>query len=134
MAKKKLKPRKKKKKKKKKLSPAEKLQRRTQRKLYRDFRRFQRELGFAQVKVDGIEINVGGRTGEFDDIFVFENVLILVEYTIGKPDSAHVLKKKPLFDNILADVPGFIKIARQKYPQLLDHLKNIYADEHYHEK
>jgi hypothetical protein len=80
---------------------------------------------------DGIEITVDGRTGELDDIFVYENILLLVEYTIGKPDSSHVLKKKPLFDKILADVPNFIEIAREKYHQLPKHLNELYNDVHY---
>ena len=124
--------RRKKRKKRKKLSQAEKLQRRTQRKLYREFRAFIRELGFSQIKSDKIEITVSSRPGEIDDIFIFENVLVLVEYTIGKPDSAHVLKKKPFFDNIISDVPGFLEIARAKYPELSGQLKGIYDDQHYH--
>ncbi len=90
-----------------------------------------RELGFAHVKADGIEIKVDGRTGELDDIFIYENVLILVEYTTGKPDSAHILKKRPLFDKILADTPRFLEIARQKYPHLHDYLNVLYDDSHY---
>ena len=117
---------------KKKLSPEEKLQRRIQQKLHRDFRTCMSELGFSQIRADGTEIVVDGRTGELDDVFVHENVLVLVEYTIGKPDSAHVLKKKPLFDKIQADIPGFLKIARQKYPKLAELLNDIYDDTHYH--
>ena len=117
---------------KKKLSPEEKLQRRIQQKLYRDFRTCMSELGFSQIRADGTEIVVDGRTGELDDIFVHENVLLLVEYTIGKPDSAHLLKKKPLFDKIQADIPGFLKIARQNYPKLGKPLNDIYDDTHYH--
>ena len=58
--------------KKKKLSPEEKLQRRIQQKLYRDFRTCMSELGFSQIRADGTEIVVDGRTGELDDIFVHE--------------------------------------------------------------
>ena len=90
-----------------------------------------RELGFKQVKADGVEINVDGRTGEIDDLFVYENVLVLVEYTTGKPHSSHILKKKPLFDKIQANVPGFLEIARSKYPQLSACLNEIYDDNHY---
>jgi DGQHR domain-containing protein len=122
---------KKQKSKKKKLTPQEKLALRTERKLYRDFRVFLREVGFTQIRVDGTEIIVDGRTGELDDIFIYENVLILVEYTTGKPDSSHILKKKVLYDKILADVPKFLEVAREKYPQLHECLKEIYADSHY---
>lgn len=117
---------------KKKLSPEEKLKRRIQQKLYRDFRSFLRELGFFQIKADGVQITVDGRPGELDDILVYENVLLLVEYTIGKTDSSHVLKKKPFFDNILADVPRFIEIARDQYAKLSGHLGDLYTGVHYH--
>ena len=117
---------------KKKLSPEEKLQRRIQRKLYRDFQTCMSELGVSKIRADGMEIVVDGRTGELDDIFVYKNVLILVEYTVGKPDSAHILKKKPLFDKIQADIPRFLKIAREKYPKLAGLLDDIYDDTHYH--
>lgn len=87
-----------------------------------------RELGFTQVRADKIQISVDGRNGELDDIFIYENVIALVEYTTGKPDSSHVLKKKPLFDKILADVPRFLGVARKAYPQLHEQLKEIYDD------
>lgn len=90
-----------------------------------------KELGFSQIKVDGVEISVDGRKGELDDIFVFENVIILVEYTTGKPDSSHVLKKKPFFEKIQANVPGFLEIARTAYPQLSAQLREVYDDGHY---
>jgi DGQHR domain-containing protein len=122
---------KKKSKAKKRLSPQEKQRLLAQRKLPRDFRAFLRELGFVHVRADGINISVDGRTGELDDIFVFENLLILVEYTIAKPDSAHVLKKKVLFDKILADVPRFLGVVRQSYPQAAECLSDVYDDSHF---
>jgi hypothetical protein len=110
-------PKNKKKKAKKKLSAAEKLALRIRRKFHRDFRTFFRNIGFSRVAVDGKEIVVDGRTGELDDIFVFHNVLILVEYTTGKVDSAHVLKKKPFFDKIGADIPSFLQVSVQNQGQ-----------------
>ena len=58
-------------------------------------------------------------------------MLVIAEYTIGKPDSAHVLKKKPLYDKIQADVPRFLGVARGRYPDLAKHLKDVYVDRHY---
>ncbi len=121
-----------KKKKKKSASKAEKDQLGMQRKLYRDFRTFMRELGFSHLKVDGTEIVVGGRTGELDDIFIYKNILVLAEYTIGKPNSAHILKKKPLFDRIQSDIPDFLEVAREKYAQFVDHLDQVYDDSHFY--
>ncbi|MET4845756.1 hypothetical protein [Bradyrhizobium japonicum] len=117
--------------KKKKMSPEEKAKQRIERKFYRDFRSLMRELGLTHVRADGLEIKFEGRTGELDDIFVYENVLVLVEYTLGKPDSAHVLKKKPLFDKILANKAGFVDFAKETYPALPVHLKSLYDSDHY---
>ncbi len=122
---------KKKKKKKQKLSPEAKALRRTQHRFHREFRALFRNLGFVRVKADGVELKVDGRTGELDDIFVYENVLVLVEHTTGQAGSEHVLKKKPFFDKIQADVPGFLQIARQKFPELLKQLSAKYDDSHY---
>jgi len=69
-----------KKKKKKKLTAEEKLRLRTQRKFYREFRVFFRQVGFARIRdVDGKEITVDGRVGELDDLFIYENVIVIVE-------------------------------------------------------
>ena len=120
------------KKKERKISPEDKVQQSLQRKLRRGLRTFLRTLGFSHIQADATEIIIDGRKGELDDIFAYENVLILVEYTIWKPDSSHILKKKPLFDKILTDVPQFLKVAREKYVQLSGHLKDVYDDSHYH--
>ena len=59
---------------------------------------------------------------------MYENLLLIVERTTGKVDSAHVLKKKPLFDKILADVPRFLKVARNAYPKFEAALSSNYDD------
>ena len=41
-----------------------------------------------------------GRTSELDDIFIFKNVIVLMEYTIGSPGT-YLLKKKSIYDKIL---------------------------------
>lgn len=90
------------------------------------FRVLFHKLGFTRIAADGIEIQFKGRTGEIDDIFVFENILIISEYTIGKPDSAHILKKKVLYDHILSNPSEFIAYAKGVYPQLSSTLNKLY--------
>lgn len=75
-------------------------------------------LGFERQAIDGLEFTFGGRTGELDDLFIYENIVVLCEYTVGKATSAHVLKKKPLFDNIAADAPGWINHFGQLHTAL----------------
>lgn len=65
---------------------------------------FQR-IGFEWIKSDGIEFTFDGRTGELDDILITSNVILLVEYTTGKPDSGHIAKKSILYEKILKN-PG----------------------------
>jgi len=58
------------------------------------------------------------QTGEFDDAFLLENVLLLVEYTVHGPESvkAHLKKKKLFHDYINADKAALFKFLRGKYP------------------
>lgn len=65
---------------------------------------FQR-IGFEWIKSDGIEFTFDGRTGELDDILITSNVILLVEYTTGRPDSGHIAKKSILYEKILKS-PG----------------------------
>lgn len=65
---------------------------------------FQR-IGFDWIKSDDIQFTFDDRTGEIDDILVFENLLIIAEYTTGKPDSGHLAKKSILYEKILKQ-PG----------------------------
>ncbi|WP_293604474.1 DGQHR domain-containing protein [Polaromonas sp. UBA4122] len=65
---------------------------------------FQR-IGFDWIKSDDIQFTFDGRTGEIDDILVFENVLVIAEYTTGKPDSGHLARKSILYEKILKQ-PG----------------------------
>ncbi len=57
-------------------------------------------IGFEQIKANGIEFTFDGRTGEIDEIFRFENVLVLCEYTTGKNITEHVAKKSILYSKI----------------------------------
>jgi DGQHR domain-containing protein len=66
-------------------------------------------IGFSQVSaVDGKEFVYDGRTTELDDVFYYENVIIIMEYTIGSP-SIHLLKKKVIYDKINSSPADFLK-------------------------
>jgi DGQHR domain-containing protein len=67
----------------------------------RGMRAFFARIGFKRIPSDGIQLRFMNRDGELDDIFLIENILVLVEYTVGKTGSAHVAKKSILYNNIL---------------------------------
>ena len=85
-----------------------------------------KKLGFVHVVSDGTQVTYEGRSGEFDGIFVFKNVVLIVEYTIGKPESAHLLKKKILYDLILKDTEKFLTYAETIFPKLKNAIDPLY--------
>jgi DGQHR domain-containing protein len=81
-----------------------------------------KKLGFRHINSDGTEIRFMGRAGELDGIFIYENIILITEFTIGKPNTAHLLKKKPLYDYIQKNVPDFLDYAADIYDLALNEL------------
>lgn len=107
------------KKKTKKLSEAELLQRKQQRDQEREIRNVMANIGFKKIdRVDGKQFEYQGRTTELDDIFYYENIIVLTEYTIGDPKD-HLLKKNYFYEKVMQNPVEFITY-------LVD--QNIYKD------
>lgn len=107
---------KKRRKKRKKLTEEEK----EKRKHRKDIRAVFRHCGFTKVlSVSNKEFTFKGRTGDIDDIFIFENIIILAEHTCSGPShgklSTHLLKKKVLFDIINNNKKEFIKFLEERF-------------------
>lgn len=76
-------------------------------------------IGFEKViSVSDKEFEFKNRKGDFDDFFVFENIIVLVEYTTTqtKNISKHLLPKKVLFDHISNNKKEFIEFLENKFP------------------
>jgi DGQHR domain-containing protein len=71
-----------------------------QRKQKSSIRSFFRRIAFTRIKIDGAQFQFKGRTGELDDIFIHDNVVVIAEYTVGSGTATHVTKKKILYDLI----------------------------------
>ena len=87
------------------------------------------QAGF--VRVAGIadkQFTFDNQQGDVDDIFVYENVVILAEYTCTKTDEIgkHLKLKKLLFDKILRNKAGFIEFISQKFPDTKTQLSEKY--------
>jgi DGQHR domain-containing protein len=103
-----------------------------QRRQKQSVRRLLDVLGFARVKVDGLEFKFRTRTGELDDVFVFENVIVVAEYTVGQATTAHVSKKSVLFGLIYdndAEWVEFFESVCPAFQQVID--KQGYLPEQY---
>lgn len=109
--------------KKKKLTDQEK----DQRKQVRDIRKLMANIGFKRVAgVGGKEFEYDGRTSEMDDAFYHENIILIVEYTIGKPGD-HLLKKNYLYEKINDDKNKFIDflLGHPKFNSFRDLYENV---------
>jgi hypothetical protein len=102
---------------KKKLSPDERKHRKIKNAHMRSVRSVFRNMGFDRVvEIAGIEIEFGGQAGEFDDAFIYENLIILAEYTTAQSSDVtdHIKKKKIIFSNILEDPKEFMSYLRKR--------------------
>lgn len=74
----------------------------------KEIRSFLKNIGYTRFpSVDGKEFFFNGRTGEIDDLFYNENIVLIVEYTTGSPGD-HLLKKKIIYDLILKNCHSFL--------------------------
>lgn len=80
-------------------------------------------MGFKLVSgVDSHNFTFLGREGELDDVFYYENVLIIMEYTVSNDPGDHLKKKSFLFNNISNNTKQFIDFAKKE--QVLRPLAN----------
>ncbi len=116
----------KKKRSKKKLSPLEKAERKSQRDQRNEILTILKNIGFNRLPyIDGKHFEYNGRTSEMDDIFIYENIILIVEYTIGKPGE-HLLKKNYFYNKIYEDKRAFIDFLLKE--DKLNSFRNYYKE------
>ena len=91
------------------------------------------KAGFSRVpNIADKEIEFKGRKGDFDDVFVYQNIIVLVEYTVkSKELGEHLLPKKVLYDLIQGDKQGFIEYLKEHFSSFKEALGNYYGIDHY---
>ncbi len=74
--------------------------------------------GFTRLATADIEHKFGNQTGELDDVFIHQNIIIVSEDTISKTSKVkeHLKKKKILFDQIVANKGDFIDWLQARFP------------------
>lgn len=102
-----------------KLSAEERAKRRIQSSHKNLIRTTMRDFGFqiSQIVADN-EFTYEGATSDFDDVFILENVVLLVEYTTSSESNvtAHLKGKHILYQKIEADGGAFVKFLTEKFP------------------
>lgn len=100
------------------------LQKRLERKFRQDVKDIFILSGFQHLKTEGTEFKFCGRTGEIDNVFFFKNVVVVCEDTYSKSPSDHLLKKKVLFELILANPDKFIEFINSKFSEFSSHFSD----------
>lgn len=88
-----------------------------------------KNAGFERVaEIAEKDVEILGRKGEFDDCFIYENLLVLIEYTTSSSDnvSTHLKLKKIIFDRVVENQEEVIKYLRGKFPLFEARLKDGY--------
>ena len=58
-------------------------------------------MGFVHIPgVDGKNFVFKGRTTEMDDVFVYKNLILLVEYTIASDCGTHLMNKNYFYERV----------------------------------
>ena len=80
-------------------------------------RKIMANMGFERLTdISGHNFNYEGRTSELDDIFVLENIVMLVEYTTDKVPGDHLLKKDHFYQRVNENPCKFVKFLIEDFP------------------
>ncbi len=117
------------------LSPEEKATRSLQRRHKNEIRATFAAAGFSRI--DGAadkQFTFDGLTSDFDDVFVLENIIVLMEYTIAKESgiSAHIKPKYLLYEKIAKNQTAFVEYARGAPLSIDGGLARTYQNRHFH--
>lgn len=85
--------------------------------------------GFKRVPgVSDKEFKYDNQASDFDDVFVYENVILFTEYTTSQTSSVgpHLKNKKIIYDKIMNDPGSFVEFIKTKFPLSSEHLGNSY--------
>lgn len=124
----------KKRRKRKKLTAEQKAKNRLTRSHINSVRAVFRNAGFKRAdEIAEKDVTFDGQAGEFDDAFVYENIVVLVEYTTSQPSdvSGHLKNKKVLYSKVVADQEGFLSYLRGNFPKFDERLGPNYHEDKY---
>jgi DGQHR domain-containing protein len=78
-----------------------------------------RGSGFKRVEgVSDKEFTFDNQTTDVDDVFIYENVILVCEYTASQSAGvgSHLKNKKLFYDKVIGNPSGFVDFLKQKFP------------------
>ncbi|MGO7373785.1 DGQHR domain-containing protein [Rhizobium ruizarguesonis] len=94
-------------------------------------------FGFKHISgLSGKKFQFKGRECDFDDVFLLDNVLVLVEHTAHGEDhvSGHLVNKKIVFDYINQNPAEFVEYVRGNFTDFSSVVDPVYQDHHFQVK
>lgn len=80
-------------------------------------RKILNNMGFDRlIDISGHNFTYKERTSELDDVFVIENIVLLVEYTTDKNPGDHLLKKDHFYKRVNENPKLFLQFLKDDFP------------------
>jgi len=90
------------------------------------------KAGFRRVTdISDREFTYANQKTDLDDVFVYENIVVLAEYTCSQTSGVgdHLKNKKHIFDKILIDPEAFLRFLADRFPASAEQLASAYHDQ-----
>jgi len=119
----------KKRKKKAKLNPEEKALRSLQKRFRTQITSVFKSAGFKSISTRNAQIIFKEKEGEFDGVFIYENIVVITEDTCSKTSDqirAHLLKKDLFYRVLIDNKDEFIEFLEKKFPDFKTAKKSEY--------
>jgi len=87
-----------------------------QKKIRKDIRQIFDNAGFVLVPQEDVAIEIDGQKSDLDNIFIFENIVVIAEDTIIKDTNAHLRKKAEFFQHCKNNKTATVEFLSKNIP------------------
>mgnify|MGYP001590766500 FL=1 len=113
------------------LSVEQKEQKKREKRLHVDVLNLFKRMGFEYIRTDGRHVTFGGQKSDIDNVFLYENVILVCEETSGKDSEYnHLRKKYDFIERIVGHRDTFITwikdIGKEKFGRFTEYLNARY--------
>lgn len=106
------------------ISPLEIKKKKRQKLLHSSIVKIFKQMGFEYINTNDIHKEFGGMKSEIDDVFVFENLILICEETISDSDRDHLRKKSIYFKGIQDNKGEFLEWLTKLEPDRFKKFEN----------
>ncbi len=88
-----------------------------------------RGSGFSRIdEIVDKQFSFENQASDLDDVFVYENVIVLCEYTVSKSENVgpHLKNKKVFYDKVNANPVAFVDFLKATFPASVDKFPAVY--------